>query len=93
MELFNIILKSIESCEDLNKSDLTEDENDDEFLQNKHPEVYYKFINMLRENGYINESEETTKFIPKYEASVSSLICLLSDIKKMEDFTTLYFIS
>lgn len=91
MTMFNIILKSIENCEDFKKSDLTEDfkkddllnsSEDNEFLQNEHLEIYYEFINMLRENGYINESEETTKFIPKYEASISSLIRLLSDIKK-----------
>jgi hypothetical protein len=82
MNLFNIILKSIESCEtsedeDFNKSDLT-----DEIFKNEYSGVYYKFINMLRENGYIKESEETTKYIPKYKASISSLIRLLSDIKK-----------
>lgn len=80
MNLFNIILKSIESCENSTKTeDFSEDE---EIFKNEYSGVYYEFINMLRENGYIKESEETTKYIPKYEASVSSLIRLLSDIKK-----------
>lgn len=81
MNLFNIILKSVESCENSTKTseDFSEDE---EIFKNEYSGVYYKFINMLRENGYINESEETSKYIPKYEASVSSLIRLLSDIKK-----------
>lgn len=82
MTVFNIILKSLERLpenKDSLKNDLTEDED---IFKNECSEVYYEFINMLRENGYINESEETTKFIPKYEASVSSLVRLLSDIKK-----------
>lgn len=82
MTVFNIILKLLEKyddSEDLKKSNFSEDED---IFKNECSEVYYEFINMLRENGYINESEETTKFIPKYEASVSSLVRLLSDIKK-----------
>ena len=86
MTIFNIILKSLEN-EEFQKNDLTElqkidDSEDEEIFKNECSEVYYEFINMLRENGFINESEETTKFIPKYEASVSSLVRLLSDIKK-----------
>ena len=64
MNLFNIILKSIESCEKLNNftQNSTEDfSEDEEIFKNEYSGVYYEFINMLRENGYIKESEETTK--------------------------------
>lgn len=83
LTIFNIILKSLERLSEnedsLKKEDFSEDED---IFEGECSEIYYEFVGVLRENGYISESEETTKFIPKYEASVSSLVRLLSDIKK-----------
>ena len=68
-----------DSEEELNNSDLSDDD-----LFKSNDETYYEFISLLVENNYITNEEikNCSKFVPNYEASASSLIGLLCDIKK-----------
>ena len=90
-KIFEIIIKLLEKQEEptqkpeeneFQKNDLTDSEDDDLFKSND--ETYYEFISLLVENNYITNEEikNCSKFVPNYEASASSLIGLLCDIKK-----------
>lgn len=85
IKIFEIIIKLLEKQEDLKKFDLTEEnDSEDDDLFKSNDETYYEFISLLVENNYITNEEikNCSKFVPNYEASASSLIGLLCDIKK-----------
>lgn len=82
-KIFEIIIKLLEKQEEpTQKPEENDSEDDDLFKSND--ETYYEFISLLVENNYITNEEikNCSKFVPNYEASASSLIGLLCDIKK-----------
>ena len=78
-KIFEIIIKLLEKQEEPEENDLSDDD-----LFKSNDETYYEFISLLVENNYITNEEikNCSKFVPNYEASASSLIGLLCDIKK-----------